>query len=522
MGRLVFRVVGLLAIAAMSLFIGVKWIAKTQKADFDDTVSRLKPLVEVAPVPEPNGLPLRGEEGVSADGFPRQWVDQAGLRSLLIHRRFAALDAAFAHFQDAFEKDPRFERWPADATAAFASSEPALRPLLDEWLEASPQSFAPWLARGSHQAAVAHNQRGSKWAKDTTDVEFAEMRATIPLALADLEHALSLRPRLLAALGREFHLIMLKGDLFAFEEAARRADALCPSCFLHRVSVMKARQPRWGGSYEEMKRYAASAPVKDNPRLALLPGYIELDVADVAIADGREADALAASDRALAFGDHWAFLLGRGHVLRHRKENDAALIDLSRALQLRPGNPDVLVERAEVYFALQKAELAAHDLLAALRVEPSHVRADQLYGHAVWSLIHDGLEFHNAGRREDALRVFDLASELAPLDGEVLGRRAMVLASGDAGIEVLRAAVDAAPDDLRTNQTLDYALAKENRYDEVVALWNRYLSKHADDGRAYMERAGALNHLGRRPEVIADLERACELGVTEGCARLRK
>ena len=209
-------------------------------------------------------------------------------------------------------------------------------------------------------------------------------------------------------------------------------------------------------------------------------------------------------------------------MLRHRKEYEAALVDLDRALQLRPQNSDVLFERSEVYLNSHKAELAGRDLLAALRVDPSDAQADRLYGPTVQSLIHVGWQFHLAGQRTDSLRVFDLASELAPLDGEVLGRRAMVQEANDAGIEELRAQVDAAPDDLRANQALDYALAKENRFEEIVGLWTRYLARHDEDGRAHMERAGTYNHLGRRAEMIADLERACELGITEGCARLRR
>lgn len=522
MGRRIFRVVGVLGIVVLSLGIWLEWREQAAKADEAERLSRLKPFVEVAPAPLPRGLPLKGDEGTSAEGFPRQWVDQAGLRSLLIHKRFAQLDAAFTHFQDAFEKDPHFERWPADATAAFGSSEPALRPLLDAWAKAFPESFAPRLARGAHLSAVAFAQRGTKVVQETSGVEFAEMRATLPLAHADLERALALRPKVVAALTEEIHLSMLTGDAFAYADAVRRADERCPSCFLHRVAAMQARRPRWGGSYDEMRALAARAPVVDNPRFKLLPGYALLDVAAVAIEDDRPADALTASDEACALGDHWAFLKGRGHVLRHRKEHDAALVDLTRALELRPGNPDVLVERAEVYLEQKQGELAALDFIAALRVNPSHARGEQLYGPVVQTVVFQAWQAHLAGHRLDALRLLDLASQVAPLDGEVLMRRGMVQEATDAGIEELRANAEAAPDDLRAQQALDYALANENHHEEAAERWTRYLARNPEDGRAYMERAGAWNHLGRRPETLADLQKACDLGVTEGCARLRK
>lgn len=129
--------VGVVVILVLSVAIAVKWRLDAAKEEQALMLSRLKPFVEVAAVPEPTGLPLRGVEGFDADGYPTQWVDLAGLRSLLKHRRFPALDAAFTHFQDAFEKNPRFERWPADAAEAFGSAEPSLRPLLQEWVEHS-------------------------------------------------------------------------------------------------------------------------------------------------------------------------------------------------------------------------------------------------------------------------------------------------------------------------------------------------------------------------------------------------
>jgi tetratricopeptide (TPR) repeat protein len=137
----------------------------------------------------------------------------------------------------------------------------------------------------------------------------------------------------------------------------------------------------------------------------------------------------------------------------------------------------------------------------------------------VTTLVADGWQLHKGGKRVEALRLFDLAAELAPLDREVLGRRTYVLTDGAPGVEALRAAVAASPDALIATQQLDYALAKQQRFDEVISLWNGFLSRNPEVGRAYCERAGAFAHLGRRAESIRDLERACELGITEGCAR---
>ena len=350
------------------------------------------------------------------------------------------------------------------------------------------------------------------------------MRDTLPSPLADLEHALRLRPRLVAARKQQMGVLLLSGDRPALAQVIRQADESCPSCFVHRVSVLHTLKPRWGGSYAAMDQYARAVPVQDNPRLRFLAGMADLDRAEMGRIEKRYDDALVDVERACELGEYWAFVLMRGEVQRAREHFDLAQIDLDRALVLRPGDPGVLVARAKLHQRKKEYELAGLDLLASLRVDPGDSEAEGLFPQVVQNLIYQGWKFHEAGRRDDALRLFDLASELAPLDGEVLGRREKVLSAGqltETELTALRAKVDAAPDDPGLHRQLDYALAKENRFDEVVTLWTRYLARNPDDGRAYMERAGAYHHLRLMPQTRADLKQACELGVTEGCARLR-
>ena len=52
----------------------------------------------------------------------------------------------------------------------------------------------------------------------------------------------------------------------------------------------------------------------------------------------------------------------------------------------------------------------------------------------------------------------------------------------EAGLTALRAKVDASPDDVKPVRRLDSALANEKRYDEIVALWTRYLGRTPTEG----------------------------------------
>ena len=46
-------------------------------------------------------------------------------------------------------------------------------------------------------------------------------------------------------------------------------------------------------------------------------------------------------------------------------------------------------------------------------------------------------------------------------------------------------------------------------------MWTSYLAADPRDGKAYLERGGALFQLGRRDERVRTQRPACELGVSE-------
>ncbi len=117
---------------------------------------------------------------------------------------------------------------------------------------------------------------------------------------------------------------------------------------------------------------------------------------------------------------------------------------------------------------------------------------------------------------------------LAPLDRNVqAARNTVVFGAGPQDAppnqQVLEESVKNSPDDFRSVQRLDYAMAKQGgRFGEIVELWNSYLSRHPNDGQAYLERGGAYYHWGKLAEAGSDAKKACELGITEGCARAKQ
>jgi tetratricopeptide (TPR) repeat protein len=490
-----------------------------------------------APAPKiPTSLPLVGTAGKRSDGYPRQVVDRLGLRTLLHHRRYADLTRYFEQYQAAFEKDPRKEYWPIDASSTFSSAEPELRKRLDAWVAHSPRSFAPYLARGAHLVSTGYAQRGAKWASKTAREDLGAMGKTMVAALADLDRALKLKPRLIAAMRLKISALLPIGRRAELRKVIDEAIARCRSCFQVRVTYLYAIRPRWGGSYEQMHRFAQHRIDRANPRHKLLAGYVALDKADRLRKAKDFKAALATIQKACALGEHWEFLLGRADIYDRSGKPELALADLDRAKKLEPGQPKVLSERAYMLLRLKRYEAAGRELLAAMRVAPSRSFVKRNRRHVVHGLLYQSAALHKAGQPASALRVVDLAAELAPMNTRVrqmrlwlvmqaksAKRKAATAGQTKAGqTKAGQAKAGQSDADFRSLQKRDYALARQGRFDQVVQLWTRYLAKHPEHGQALLERGGAYFHLRQLDKALADATKACKLGVARGCARAKQ
>lgn len=482
---------------------------------------RTAPAVEPAPAPLPTALPLVGGDGIMADGYPVAHVDGAAFRSLLWHGKYEELNRYFDELQSDFETDNKREYWISGAADAFGSAEASLTERLDAWVAATPGSFAPHLARGAHWNGVAWARRGAHWAKDTPAADMAAMNEAFDHAWTDLTTALSLRPKLVHARLLRVRVLSARSDHRAMRAEVDRAIAVCPGCYRIRVVYLLDTTPRWGGTYDAMRAFAATCDPAVNVRCRVLPGFVDNDLADLAWIDSKMADAEGASNRAVALGDCASFLLERSNIRRIRSDFAGALEDADRALALWY-DASTLVARSDALFGLKRWEPAGRALLETLRLDPTESQAKYIAPYVVKNLEYEGWNDAQAGRREEGLRLYDLAAELAPLDDDVLGRRArLLLGSDNPDIATLEAAVEKNPDDLRLHQQLDYALSAKGDFARIAAMWTEYIGRHPDDARAFMERAGTYHRLGRAAESHADAVGACELGLNEGCMRAK-
>ena len=171
-------------------------------------------------------------------------------RALLENGDYEALDRILDDYQKAYEERSGSEITVEFAYAAFMHSDPAFVPYLDAWVDAMPKAYTPYMARGSYYKAVASVQRGSKFARDTSEEQFAAMRETQELALADINRVLEIKPTMTLAYSRLISIASTRGDDGLKRRAFEQGLQADPSSYLVRRDMLYFLLPRWGGGYK--------------------------------------------------------------------------------------------------------------------------------------------------------------------------------------------------------------------------------------------------------------------------------
>lgn len=469
----------------------------------------------------PEGVPYVGNEGSDDLGRPLKRPDATALLALLHAERFKALDAAFAEYQAAFEADPHKEWWPLWATDAFGYADPALGPLLDAWVEASPRSAAALASRANWQLSIAWAERGGKAASKTSETQFDAFREGSEKALADLDRALALNPKLLAAHKQKHDALRgLGADDATLKGVYEAGLAVCDSCMSVREPWVLSHAPRWGGSPEAMLEAAKVEPAQlaANPALELLPSYVEFDACRTARESSGVKAALEPCKRALSRGPIPRIACLYGDLLIRSNRYDEALPHYQAGLRIDPQYRGCVVGRHWVHLKAERDEEAARDLLLARRLAPTNDDIEQSLNLILQRLRYRAREAGKVGDDAKDRELRALANAISPGAGDPRPTEGLSASNLDA----LRKRVAAAPDDFDLHIQLDQALAREKAFDEIVKMWDGFIERQPEHARALLERAGAKWHGGDHAGGRSDAERACDLGLKQACSVARQ
>lgn len=504
------------------------WLPESMRLETNDEAARARSarmhaLASVALAPLPAAIPLVERPGVDAYGYPRSYVDSAAMRSLLAHEKYVELSLYLEQFQQQAEADFHKEYFIADAADSFDTADLELNPAIDAWVKATPDSFAPYLARGIHGLALGSAARGTSYSKDTNRQNFTVMNAALDAAKSDLDAALVKNPHLVIALRHELQIAMFRGKGAEFQAAFAQAARQCAACFQFRVTQQYGLEPRWGGDYRAMASAAHAADPHENPRFVLLAGYATNDRAEQLLEKKFADDALREIESACALGDSADFLETKARILWQLKRLPEATAALSTAIDLRPSRSDLIFLRAdsETVATPPDWQAAYLDLSLGLRIDPSSTEAKRIVARVARGLSDAGWAEHQRHEESNAIRLLDESLDIWPAR-ETEQRHSEVLTAGfhntDAELEALTKAADAAPHDEYLHARLDYALSVRKDWPRIAEMWTAYIAQNPTDGRAYFEVAGTYQQEHEYAAARANLTRACELGVSAACA----
>jgi len=294
----------------------------------------------------------------------------------------AELERVLGGYQRSFEQDPGGAARLENAFRSLRKAPRSAEPVLNEWVEKSPASYAARLARGTFFVYQGLEARGPAYARDTPQENFRAMRAYMGKARADLERSLTLTAKPYLSQWSLMTIARQSGNRPAATAHYLEAVKLAPDSIELRLAHMANLEPRWGGSYAEMQAFVAEsrAQLKDPGAAARLAARIPANRAQERIDAKDFAGALLHYDEAIALDASAGLLCSRSYALSELKRAAEAFADVKLALS-KDRDDRYCLQRA-VYEAARAGDAneAIRVLNLVIEVDPNAEQAHRQRG----------------------------------------------------------------------------------------------------------------------------------------------
>lgn len=292
------------------------------------------------------------------------------LLSLLIKREYGPLNQRLIQLQQQYEGDTNAEEALSNAFYVFNSPDPKLSPLLAEWVEYKPDSYAALTAQGLHDLALAWAWRGHETVNKTPLFRMERMSHYVALAHENLTASLRFTKKPTLSLAALIELEKMDGERHNAEKWLTEAERLDPSNAGARRSYLWALLPRWGGSYEQMTAFAQKVAVgasnEKTKRLAQRFAVEPLgDRARIAWAGGDLAGALQLFENAAARSDPLAFYLSRARILAQLGQYKEAMALFRHVETIDSTDPEAFYHRSQALLRIHHIPQGVSDLRKA-------------------------------------------------------------------------------------------------------------------------------------------------------------
>jgi len=393
--------------------------------------------------------------------------------------------------------------------------------LFNNWIIVTPDQYQPYLARASYYYAMSWLSRGHKYISRTSDKSVNQMYDYFKLAMKDISVVMEKNKKTTVPHYLLIGMSAMSGADKELQEIIDKALSLNLLSYELRARYLNFITPRWGGSLKQMASVikAAEKYIPENSRLEALSGLGYSEAGEIEALKKNYEKAEKYFSRALSLAENHDTLFERGKARNYLKKFEAAIKDLSRAIEINSEKSRYYYWRARSYNGLKKYAKAAADIKKAYSLDPfdSYVAS-----HMKWMsnrLANEAYQLNSDQKFKQAINKYTLALDLLPQDAANYDRRSRAyigLHKMDKALADIKTAIRLDPYEIRYYLMVDYLLAKSKQWDEIIAYWDTFIKLKPKSGRAYLERGGSYYHKGDIQAAIADAKKSSELGNPEG------
>jgi len=444
-------------------------------------------------------------------------------RNLLINKKYNELNLYLEKLDKKYETDITKEDVLFLSYSAFGIEDIAYEPFFNSWIEFSPKSYIPYLARGVFYYHMGWKARGSRWAKETRDEQFKKMHDYFKKSKDDLEKSLSINKNAVYAYYTFLRIANVEGNTDEeIKNFLKKALEINPHTLKVRQKYLRSITPRWGGSYKKMEDYIKNAELdlNANPKLQYLYGYIDSEKASIEEISKKYTSAREYYLRSLSLSGEYDYILFQLGKISVRKEDyTVGKEELSKAIEMNKEYSDYFYWRTFAYTNLKEYKKAIDDILYAYNLEPYSEKIKRRKVQIAQILNAEAYELRRKYEHDKALELYNLALQVDLENDSIYnGRARAYILKQDlvSALEDIKIAIEINPNDISHYLLIDYILAKGKNWEEIISYWDKFIELNPKNPRAYVERGGAYYHNRNIQKAVENAKISADLGNLEG------
>ena len=283
---------------------------------------------------------------------------------LLKNGEYSELDEHFKDVEKNFSTNAIGEYQYIDEYMIFKDAMESDLIYFDEWLKKTSNKKVVLISRGLLYENLGWEARGREFSSTTSDEQFSEMRKYFSKGVKDHYAVLDISSKSLLS----YASLLTMASTYDFDEDKEVLFKLgiteFPSSFYLANKYMHKLQPKWGGSFRQIRSVAVHMREQsvNNPMLISLGKHELTYRARQLKGDLDDSEMMRLKRFAMFYGatDNEALNLALYYDGRNDSKN--AINTLSQGLKFKPGNAKLLVNRAKLYILNDNVTSATDDM----------------------------------------------------------------------------------------------------------------------------------------------------------------